>query len=96
MVNTNTTEVLFENLSEEETASVTGGRGIVALADARADLTNNVGGVTYATTYTNVVDQGTHTSTSIASSGSLAFDDTKTGATSGSRSLDKIFGITAP
>jgi hypothetical protein len=94
MVNTNTTNVLFENLSEEETAIVSGGRASLALASAEAHYSNDVGGAVFTNTYTNATDHGTHTGDSISQSGSLAFNDKLgNGAASGFASVDALFGI---
>ena len=76
MTNTNTVEVLFQNISEEDTASISGGQGVIAFGTAAASFTNNTGGIAVTSVNTNAIDQGTHSATSNSSSLSVAFNDT--------------------
>ena len=74
--NINNLEVLFQDLSEEATASISGGESIITFGNASANFLNNTGGIAVTSVKTNAVDQGTHTGTSQSSSLSVAFNDT--------------------
>ena len=74
--NANTLEVLFQDLSQEETASISGGESIITYGNAIANFKNNVGGIALTSVNTNAVDQGTHTGSSQSTSLSVAYNDT--------------------
>ncbi|MBD2778612.1 hypothetical protein [Iningainema tapete] len=75
--NTNNLEIFFQDLSEEDTANITGGEGVVATGNASASFENNVGGIAQTSVITSAVDQGTHKGTSQSTSASIAFNDTQ-------------------
>lgn len=76
--NTNNQEVLFQDISVEDTANISGGESIITSADASAYFKNNVGGIAQTGTFTSAIDQGTHEGISKSSSRSIAFNDTNT------------------
>ncbi len=74
--NVNELKGLFQDLSEEAIASISGGESIITGASASAFLQNNVGGIVNTSAFTSAVDAGTHTGISKSASVSVAFNDT--------------------
>lgn len=73
--NTNNLDVLFQDISVEDTANISGGESIISFGSASASFKNNTGGIALTSVRTSSEDQGTHTGTSDSSSLSVAFND---------------------
>ncbi|MBR8832486.1 MAG: hypothetical protein DSM106950_00185 [Stigonema ocellatum SAG 48.90 = DSM 106950] len=99
--NANNLEVLFHDLSQEETACISGGESVVTFANADASFTNNTGGIALTSAITKALDQGTHTGSSKSSSLSVAYNDTnnapRVGGNGQALNLDQfVNGLLAP